>query len=55
MTSHQPLEPTPGGHLELPVAEQLARARPWEPPAGPVLDDLTDEEEAEFVEAIARR
>ncbi len=55
MTSHQSLEPEPGGHLELPVADQLARARLWEPTAGPVLDDLTDEEEAEFLGAIARR
>jgi hypothetical protein len=54
MTSHS-FEPEPGGHLELPVADQLARARPWEPASGPVLDDLTDEEEAEFLDAIARR
>jgi hypothetical protein len=42
----------PGDHLELPVEEQLARAKPWEPAEAPVLDDLTDDEEAEFLHAI---
>ncbi len=42
------------GHLELPVDEQLARSQPWAPADEPVLDDLTDDEEAEFLAAIAR-
>jgi hypothetical protein len=46
--------PEPEGHLELPVAEQLARARPWDPARGPVVDDLTDDEEADFLTAIQR-
>jgi hypothetical protein len=50
-----PQEPLrPGGHLELPVDEQLERATLWDPAAQPVIDDLTDEEEAEFLAAIAR-
>ena len=43
----------PGEHLELPVKEQLARARRWEPADEPVIDDLTDDEERAFLEAIA--
>lgn len=43
-----------GGHLELPIEEQLSRAKPWEPAEQPVFDVLTDEEEAEFLAAIAR-
>ena len=43
-----------GGHLELPVEEQLRRARPWAPSSEPALDDLSDQEEAEFLEAISR-
>lgn len=46
--------PRPGGHLELPVNEQLERAKLWDPAEQPVIDDLTDEEEAEFLAAIAR-
>ena len=49
-----PQEPLrPGGHLELPVNEQLERATVWDPAEQPVID-LTDEEEAEFLAAIAR-
>lgn len=51
MSSPTP-HPTAGDHLELPVAEQIARAQPWEPAPEPVLDDLSDEEEAAFVLAI---
>ncbi|MGH9156683.1 MAG: hypothetical protein ACRD1K_12800 [Acidimicrobiales bacterium] len=43
-----------GEHLELPVEEQLARAKPWEPAEVPVLDDLSDDEEVAFLEAIFR-
>jgi hypothetical protein len=47
-------EPLPAGaHLELSVEEQLGRAKPWVPGDVPVFDDLTDEEEAEFLAAIA--
>jgi hypothetical protein len=50
-----PQEPLhPRGHPELPVDEQLERAKLWDPAAQPVIDDLTDEEEAEFLAAIAR-
>jgi hypothetical protein len=38
----------------LPAAEQLARARQWDPAPEPVLDDLTGDEEADFVTAIHR-
>ncbi len=43
-----------GSHLELPVDEQLQRAKLWDPAEKPVIDNLTDEEEAEFVAAITR-
>jgi len=43
-----------GRHLELPVSEQLARARPWDAAEGPVIDDLSDEEEADFLQAMHR-
>ncbi len=46
-------QPDPGTHLELTVAEQLARARPWQPADEPVLDDLSEEEEAELLDAIS--
>ena len=45
---------TAGDHPELPVAEQIGHARPWEPAPEPVLDDLSDEEEAAFLLAISR-
>jgi hypothetical protein len=54
MSTH-PVEPsTPAEHLELPVEEQLARAKPWAPAEKPVLGDLNDEEEAAFLEALSR-
>lgn len=53
MSTH-PTQPEPGGHLELPVEEQVARARPWVPAEEPVIGDLTDDEEADFLAAIAR-
>jgi hypothetical protein len=54
--STYPIEPIalPGDHLERAVEDQLARAKPWMPVEQPVLDDLTDEEEAAFLEAISR-
>jgi hypothetical protein len=51
-TSPEPL--ASGRHLELPIEEQLARAKPWEPADSPVFGDLTDEEEAEFLAAISQ-
>jgi len=36
------------------VEEQLARAKPWDPADKPVIYDLTDQEESEFLAAIAR-
>ena len=53
MLTH-PTEPEPGGDLELPVKEQLARARAWDASEQPVVDDLSDEEEADFLDAISR-
>jgi hypothetical protein len=53
MSTPSPEPGLPGAHLELPVDEQLRRARPWEPAEQPVLEDLTDEEEADFLNAIA--
>jgi hypothetical protein len=41
-------EPEPGSDLDLPVNEQLALARPWQPSERPVVDDLSDLEEAAF-------
>lgn len=53
--STQSTEPShPDQHLELPAEEQLARAVRWEPSKEPVLDDLSDEEEAAFLDAISR-
>jgi len=55
MSTH-PVKPSAsaGEHLELPLEEQLARAKPWAPAEVPVLDDLSDEEEAAFLDAISR-
>ena len=55
MSTH-PVEPSasPGQHLELPIEEQLARAKPWAPAKEPLFDDLSDEEESAFLEAISR-
>jgi hypothetical protein len=36
------------------VEQQLARAKSWDPADESVIDDLTDDEEAEFLAAIAR-
>jgi hypothetical protein len=52
MSTH-PTEPEPGGALELPVKEQLARARTWDVAEQPVVGDLSDEEEADFLDAIS--
>ena len=46
-------EPKPGQHRELSPEAQLARARPWEPAEEPVVDDLTDDEEREFLDAVS--
>ena len=40
--------------LELPVEELLRRARPLPPHEEMVIDDLTEEEGAAFLEAISR-
>ncbi len=53
MSTPSPEPNFPAAHLELPVDEQLRRARPWEPAEQPVLEGLTDEEEADFLDAIA--
>lgn len=45
-------EPELGGHLEFPVSEQLTRARPWSIAEQPVVGDLSDEEEIDFMQAI---
>ncbi|HEX2064413.1 MAG TPA: hypothetical protein VHE80_08325 [Acidimicrobiales bacterium] len=42
------------GHRELPVDEVLRNARPYPPRAELLIDDLTDEEEEAFWEAISR-
>ena len=52
--STYPTEPAPGADLELPVEEQLERARPWNAADEPVIDDLSDEEERAFLDAITR-
>lgn len=41
-------------HLELPVEEVLRRAKPYPPREELVIDDLTDDEEKAFWEAISR-
>ncbi|MCU1460216.1 MAG: hypothetical protein JWO37_291 [Acidimicrobiales bacterium] len=43
-----------GPTLELPVQELLRRARPLPPHEEMVIDDLTHEEGASFLEAISR-
>jgi hypothetical protein len=50
--STQPVEPTRGAHRELPADQQLRRARPWTAADRPVVEDLTDAEEDEFLSAI---
>jgi hypothetical protein len=52
MSTH-PTEPSPGADLELPVDEQLGRAKPWDPAEQPVVDDLSDEEEAAFLDSLS--
>ncbi len=51
-------QPTDAGHtrgdLELPVDEVLRTARPYPPREELLIDDLTDEEEEAFWEAISR-
>jgi len=42
-----------GGHLEEPVDEVLRKARPYPPRDELLLDDLTDDEDAAFWEAIS--
>ena len=39
-------------HLELPVDEQLRRARPLPPHEEMVIDDITEEEGAAFLAAV---
>lgn len=52
--STRPAEPAlPGDHLELSTEEQLVRAVRWDPSTEPVLNDLSDEEEAAFLDAIS--
>jgi hypothetical protein len=46
-------EPSRGRTLELPVDELLRRARPLPPHADMVIDDLTEEEGAAFLAALA--
>jgi hypothetical protein len=54
MSTHPVGPSAPGEHLELPVEEQLTRAKPWAPAEEPVLDDLSEEEEAAFLAALSR-
>ncbi len=51
--STQPADPGEERHHELPVEELLARARPLPPHEEMVIDDLTDEEGAAFLAAVA--
>jgi hypothetical protein len=52
MTS-QPVESKHGPSLELPVEELLRRARPLPPHEEMVIEDLTEEEGAAFLAALA--
>lgn len=54
MSKHSTEPALPGHHLELPPEEQLARAMRWDFSKEPVLNDLSDEEEAAFLDAISR-
>ncbi len=54
MSTHSTEPALPGHHLELPPEEQLARAMRWDFSKEPVLNDLSDEEEAAFLDAISR-
>lgn len=55
MSTHSVTPSSPSSeHLELAVDEQLRRAKPWAPSPEPVLDDLSDQEEVEFLSAISR-
>ena len=50
--SSEPVQPSHGESLELPVDELLRRARPLPPHEEMVIDDLTEEEGAAFLAAL---
>ena len=50
--STEPVRPSHGESLELPVEEMLRRARPLPPHEEMVIDDLTEEEGAAFLAAL---
>jgi hypothetical protein len=50
--SIEPIHPSHGESLELPVEELLRRARPLPPHEEMVIDDLTEEEGAAFLAAL---
>lgn len=50
--SSEPVQPDASGTLELPVDELLRRARPLPDSADMVIEDLTDEEGAAFLDAL---
>jgi hypothetical protein len=50
--STEPVQPSHGDSLELPVEKLLHRARPLPPHEEMVIDDLTEEEGAAFLAAL---
>jgi len=50
--STEPVQPGRGQSLELPVEELLCRARPAPPHQEMLIDDLTEEEGAAFLETL---
>ena len=50
--STDPIQPSPGKSLELPVEELLRRARPLPPREDMVIDDLSPEEGDAFLAAL---
>ena len=50
-----PSESSPQGeHRELPVEEQLQRAREWDPAEAPLFEDLPEDEQTAFLAAVAQ-
>lgn len=50
--STEPVQPRHGESLELPVEELLRRVRPLPPHDAMIIDDLTEEEGADFLAAL---
>jgi len=52
MSTHPASDLSGQDDLEMSIQDQLERAKPWENTERPVIEDLTDEQEAEFVASV---